>query len=919
MKALIVSLLLTLSLGPAWGNDAVLIREMEILRDSLAKTDPSRSLLTRRLADVCFQKAVHDDKELITTGKGSAADVDALRAKAVSYYTEALNGTSGALKNKIDYQLARLMRMQKEVNRALTAFYALTARPDIDAEIMRESMLSIAEIYDEEGEWVKAQEAYKKAMPYALNADALSYLHFRLAWAYYRKDQLTLAQTEMEKALYDSQNNLKEQAVLDYLQFLAATPQDDGAAALAKVELIAKKHQRPELVENLGEAYFTAGNSSAGVFVLTHIQQAKPEAARAARLAEEYYGFKRFPDMLTTLSFLQTQTVQVAALEPKKREFVDQVLRRLVVQLDGQRKSNPGQFAVELTTAIDAHLALFPTSDVVNKMRSGWLAAHDNEEDKLQRLASWIATEKNPTEMRRYRQERAAIAAKLKNTAVVRAEAHELVKTTDEAEAREWTYVEAKAAQDLGDETVALGLFQQLALKTTNPDKWAVQSQHLALDILNKQKRYQDIATQAALWTTASGLEKSAYKNDVAEMQRVGKEAQFEYAASLGETPAALTEFNRFCQSGEFAEKSCANAKVLAIKLKDQGTLVQVLEKQKDLEALAVEYERMGRFGEAAKILEARMTVSQAEVEWIKISVLYQIAEDEAARTRILRKLSHRLKSQKKMTPELEGLVKAAYQHSEIKGVELLTLPWSTAEKIRLAAELETEGLGNAQTKQMLMSSKEDMGSIWAKGVFERFNSIREKQERVSFYGGNSRARFQLRLKLLGQYAQEVKSVLPGASVPVRLILINDLAASYAKLDQEILSTPLPAGLTDEQIAGAKEAMEELALPLRTEGESYAKLAQEQLTQFAEAAEWQVALAEGATGVVQKMSELEKANRPVVASGMSQDERSVVMSELARDPLSRSALEKLKNDFTVRGNDAAAAYFSGRIGALEQL
>jgi|GEM_PF-4133971 len=915
-KPLLLSLLL---IPTVFANDAVLIREMEILRNSLPDNDPARPVLTRRLADVCFQKAVKDDKDLIANGTGSAAEVDALRVKAVGYYNEALPQASTELKHKIEYQLARLMRMQGQNTKALTAFGKLTATTGISAEILRESMLSIAEIYDEEGQWTQAQTSYLRALPHAKDVDGISYIRFRLAWAYFRKDQLALAQSEMANALYDSQNNLKEQAMLDYIQFLAATPQDTGAVALEKIDAIATKEKRPEFLEHLGEAYFSAGNNVAGVFVMTRIQTERPDAVRAARLSEEYYGFKRFDDMKAMLAYLQTQSTSIAKLEPKKSEFVDQVLRRLVVQLDGQRKSNPGQFGPELVQAVDTHLALFPQSDVVEKMRSGWLAAETNEEIKIQRLAVWIQLQKDPILARSYRQERAALGAKLKNNVVIREEARALAASSNEAESREWSYVEGKAALDMGEDTYALGVFQKLAQKTDSPDKWAVQSQHLALDILNKQKRFQDLATQAALWTSVPALEASSYKADLAEMKRAGLEASFEHAATLGETPAALAEFNRFCQNGEFAEKSCTNAKVLAIKLQDQATLVQVLERQGDKEALVVEYERMGRFSDAAKILEARMTAKDAEVEWIKISVLYQIAGDESSRARVLRKLSARLKSQKKMSAELAGTVRAAYHGSEIKTAELLGLPWSAADKIRLAADLESEGLGDAQTQKLVMSAKEDLGATWAKGVFERVKLADQKHRRVSFYKGDSRYLYQLRLRLLGKYAEEVKAVLPGASVPVRVVLLNDLARAYADLDLEILNTPMPAGMTEEQLAGAKEAMESLASPLRAEGESYAKLSADQLAGFAEAAQWQESLALGAEAVVAKLQAEETSRRTVVATGLPVEERTAALMELSRDPNSRKALETLKSDFNNRGDVAAAAYFSGRLGALEQL
>ena len=916
--------LVLLLIPVAFANDAQLIRDMESLRDSLPFKDPGRPALTRRLADLCFQKAVQDDKDLILSGKGQASEVTALRAKAIKLYTEALDGEKGTypaaqgeLKNKIEFQVARLERMQGQKAKALSTFKTLAALPNVNKDLLRETLLTIAEMHDEEGQWVEAQAAYQKALPHCQGADAISYVRYRLAWAYFRKNQISEAQTEMSQALYDAQGNLKDQAMADYLQFLAATPGDMGSQHLMKVEGIAAKARRPEFVEQLADAYFTAGNRQAGVTVLAHAQRLRPSPFAAARLSEEYYGFKRLDDMQAMLTYLKGQAAGVKALEDKKREAVDQILRRLVVQLDGERKSNPGQFNAEVMLAIETHLALFPQSDVTEKMRAGWLVASTDDAAKMERLSLWIKAETNIDAQRRYRQERAALALKTKNTQVVREEARELLKTTDEASAREWTYVEAKAAYDMGEEAHALSAFQALAKKTQSPDKWAVQSQHLALDILNKGKRYQELVQQASLWTNQAALKNSAVAADVLEMDKARSEASFEYAASLGETEAALTEFNRFCQEGQFVEKSCPNAKVLAVKLKNQAVLVQVLARMNDKPALAQEYERMGRFEDAAAILEPALTAQQPEVEWIKVSLMYQIAGNEAARARVLRKLSARLIKLGKMSAELEGVVIAAYHHSEIKGAELMRLPWSAAQKIRLATELETQGLGDAQTKKLISSSKEDLGAVWAREVFSRMNALDQRQRQITFYTGNTSARVQQRMTSMGNYAKEVKAVLDGASTPVRVALLNSLAKAYGDLDKEILATPLPAGITAEQLAGAKEAMESLAQPMRIEAESYQKLAAEQQATLADAASWP--FAEGTAAVLARIETEERANAPKAAAGMTPTERSTVLSSLAVDPNSRSALERLRDDFKTRGDLAAAAYFTGRLSAMEQL
>jgi hypothetical protein len=552
-------------------------------------------------------------------------------------------------------------------------------------------------------------------------------------------------------------------------------------------------------------------------------------------------------------------------------------------------------------------------------MREGWMAAASDDQMKMQRLSLWISESKGLADERKFRQERAALALKNKNHAIIREEAKALADTTDVSQKREWTYVEAKAALDSGDDSFALTQFQELAKMNTNPDKWAVQSQHLALDILNKQKKFSELAAQAATWTTIAALKNSNVKNDVNEMEAARSQALFEHAASLGETPEALKQFVSFCEENLFAEKSCPNAKVLAVKLKDQAALITVLKKQNDEVALAAEYERMGKFAEAALLQEKTLKSTDSEMTWIKVATLFQIGGDEAGRTRVLRTLAARLMKQGKMSPEQEVLMKASYLTSSLSTSELLRLPWSAATKMKLASDFEKSGRGDAETKKMILSAKVDMGSMWADSMLMKVEALDQKQRGVAFYGGNSRARFQARLNAIANLAKTSKEVLEGASTPVRVSILSTLARAYQDLDREILATPLPEGLDQEQISQVQGAMEELAAPLRAEGESYLKLREEQVAQLDQSQNWLPVIEQGRVALVTKLKERETAELPKVSGGLSEMERLALSQKLSVDPNDKSVLEKLRQDYEGRGEKAAAAYFSGRLTEMEKL
>ncbi len=916
-----------LLLGIARADDAMLIKDMEALRNSLPFRDPGRPTLTRRLADLCFQKAVTDDKNLILTGTGDAQAIRVLRERAARLYQEALDGekgtfpvADGVMKSKIQFQLARLDRLAGKRAQALATLQVVAAAPASDANLKREALMTIAEMREEDGQWRESLVAYQAALPLCQGAELVSYVQYRIAWGHFRLNDLPRAQEAITQALWDGQGRAKDQVVADYIQFLAATPGTDGKAELVKIEALAQRARLPQLIEDLGNAFFAGGNRVAGVTVIAHEHRLRPGPFHAARLAEEYYGFRQWDEIRPTLASFRETVPQVAALDAKKRETVDQIMRRLVVQLDGERKSNQGRFAEEVCVAIDAYLAAFPASDIRLKMQEGWLAAQTDDDAKLARLAEWVKSD--VAEAKRWHQARAAIAVKRKDHALLRTETLALVALSkDEPVHREWSYVAAKAAMDAGDETVALTEFQMLArVEQGAPDKWAIQSQHLALDLLNRKKDFAGIAAQAQAWTNRTEWkQQAALTGELATMEKVRQEALFEAATSQGETTEALAQFTGFCVAGQFTDKSCPNARVLAVKLKRQEELVRVLEAQKDEEALVAEYERMGRFGAAAALLEKKLSVKSQEVEYLKTTLLYEIAGDKVAQARVSRALAARLQKQKQIAVALGAAAKSTFVAAGLTSAELMRLPWDPATKLSVAIAAEEAGKGDAQTRALVGAARTNLGPVWAKLAMERLEAMDAKQRAVGFYGGNSEALFKRRMNLLGAFATETKMMLPEAGHVLQAYWLGKLAAAYAAVDAEILATPIPAGVPADQVPQVHAALEQLAAPLRAQGLEYANLRTEPITALgAEAAAWEAAMAEGAASVHQKLLALRQpaATNSIARAGLARDS---ALAQLARDPADRTALEALRDDHAARHEPGPTAYFNGRLAESEKL
>ena len=109
---------------------------------------------------------------------------------------------------------------------------------------------------------------------------------------------------------------------------------------------------------------------------------------------------------------------------------------------------------------------------------------------------------------------------------------------------------------------------------TNPPTRRAIQAFNLALDIYSQKKDYSSLIAKSNSWIEQEVVRKdSAIQKEFDEIVKIKKQAQFEYATSLGTDAKALDIFKDFCFKAEFKDKSCTNAKVLAVKMSDQKGL----------------------------------------------------------------------------------------------------------------------------------------------------------------------------------------------------------------------------------------------------------------------------------------------------------------------------------------------------------
>ncbi len=922
MKRFLLSMMVLSQL--AFAANTELIRDVEGLRNSLPAKDPSRQSLTLRLADLYFDRAAElggnpGASQTILTQLNEA------RKKGILLYNEALKGTeympaiTGDVALKVKFQLARLYADQGQHNLANPIWKELVAQQNI-ARLRQEASLRLAEYYDSNNQLKDADTSYQLAFELCAGGDICSYIQYRRAWLLRNSGNLDAGIEAMHKALYDSKGRVREEALRDLVVFLA-NRKDDGTKALPEVEELSTKLQRPNLMKDLSDAFFAAGNRKAGAHVLAYLNQKAPTLDAQVRLLEEFYGSRDWENYRNMVEQVRTSPGP-ASLDEKDKTNRQNTMKRLLVQLDGERQMKK-ETKPDFQAAVELYLVQFPVTPDTMKMMEGWIASEDSTEKKLNQINTWLANpvyqlpagdRKKLAEMGaqaevKLHRERAQTAQKGNDYDGIIAEANALLKLEKAPEAqRELKYQIARALYSQKRPAEALPAFQELVKSAAKPDKWAVQSQHIALSILGTDKNYAGVVAQADVFLANPAVAKAMASDkdlakDLEEIKKLRHEADFQQAVAAGQTPQALALFQGFCEKGEFLPQSCENAKVLAVQLKNQSSLLKVLDKQGNKAELAAEYEAAGFFNEAGKLLEATdLAKSKDTKTYLKVALMYELGGQLLERNRVLNSLIGTLKTKKSLGEE-EPLIYKTLKDAGLINADTYKLAWTQAYRATVATQLEDVGQGNAATKKDLLDSLTYTGKGWSKAVLDLLADLDKKQRAINFYGRNSQARFDQRLKALKNLTTTADKYLPGATAETRVQMTELLAKSHADLAQAILDTPIPKELEGAAIDEVKNALVTMSAPFQEKGKEYEALGAEQAKAAAAAA--------APAPAAPQTGNIASATAPKV------DVKAAIQA-LHDDPTSRASLESAKQFYTENGNERLAAYFQGRLLQLGQ-
>jgi len=823
-----------------------------------------------------------------------------LERQALALYEEALQQdhpgkVEGNARLRIEFQKARILTELGEVDRAAPVWKKLAEQREVK-DIAREAALKLAEVVDVQhaGRWFQA------ALDLCSGGDLCSYVHFKRAWLIKQSSKNALATdeaiAEIELALFDSKGQIREESLRDYLVFLGerGASGKDLATTIDKVDSLGKKLNRSHLIGDLAESYFAAGNKASGTVVLAQAQRFQPSFVRLCRLTEEQYGARdwdAFRLSLDDLSGQRASGLQKVASDADRVE-AEKLLRRLVIQLDGERISQSDRKA-DFQKAALAYIALYPKSPEKAKFQEGFLASESDPQAKLEKLARWIEEEPNSIKLREFR---ASIAQKAGLNDLVSAEMGALAGLTG---SREHKYLQARALYEGKKYDQALPVFRALAqVSSGSPDQWAIQSQNLALDILAMNKSsagFSAVIAQASSWLDAGWATIGGNKlnpklsGELSEMAKIRDQARFEMAVALGETPMALGQFMDFCRNKMFADKSCENARVLSLKLKDQQALLEVLGLMGPSQqgALAAELEGAGEFARAAELLSKQASDLNS---LFKVALLRELSGDEALwKASVSKIVATQANAKSRLSDAQERLWVAMARDAGVLDVSSLRVIQSVPARGQVAEAVEAMGKGNADTHKVLVSAPVMTGPAWKKMTLAQLEMSIAQQQKIGFYGRNSRALFEKRLKAVTELAKAADGFASKADASTQTIIVAKMQSVYEGLAKEIRESPIPAGIPESAIPELKAGLEEMAKPFDEKAKAYAAAVQPivdtVVTQSAHAGE-------------------EWAPRLVAAQ-----------IQLKKNPESSEALSTLRDGYRALKKERLASYFEGRLQA----
>lgn len=945
------------------GNQNVLINKLEMVYRHLADNDASKVGVTLRLADLYAERARRESSmaDGCIDCKGPVDD----REKALRLYAEVLDRAPESSRAKVIMQMGHLHQLNGKEDKAIS-LYVKNIGGDQDPQMQAEAHLALGEIYFKRRDFTKAVHHYNEVLkvPRSSSKGLASY---RRAWSFFHQKQFAAAISEMEATLRNPEllsrsqsdraqidTQFHEEVARDYSTFLAQAP-----VTQAKVEtLLELSPANTKLANGQALAFELERLGKKDEALLTwnvvSVQLKQPVDRLAAHLAMSQLHLDKLNKeaALKSYEFAMQSWKDTGYGDTAPEQELKRRARHFVVAWNQTEKKNP---SAELLVAYDHYLAMFP-QDIDARLYAAQ-AANENKNFN----AAWthylaardqLLQDKAPASQDKLESvilSQIEIAESSKNAQLIQQAYDSYIQhSPKKSKLLEVRYQKARALYDKGDYGPASEELRALALTGSGNPVLRKQAADLSLDALVLMK------DESKLITWAREFE-GAFGNDKSDFSKIVQKTILTKSASLAEQNpagalAALNEFEPAKASPEDQVKFYKNQLILAEK---QGDIRLAASAADSLLALplASKEDRELAWGRKAYFAELRLDFGTAFAATEKLEKSLP-PDEKNFKLAMFAELSGRQSASLYMNylaqtkdAERKRLVAAELvRKSKTPDVEIEKVKASLGAEPALLAQLYAEAYAktgkDSVMKKVLADPKlrdTDSGKLLQRQSFLKdFAAVKKALEADKLDTSNNNklaASIKRRGALLLKVEDFTKRSIQSGDWTAQLVSIDLLAKESERFYQDLLSAPVPQGLSPEEEQEYLALLSNQAMPYQTKSaEAKAKVGQ-----FWTATDWTAPLtASWQHKPIRKLISTEiEALKEIAPEGQKEklesfkdiqtlaDRPSVQEMQMARqkvfeNPMDRQALSHLLALERKSDNLAMSEYLATRIDRLQE-
>lgn len=850
-------------------NRSLLIDKLENVYQHLAPKDSSKVAVTLRLADLYAERARTDAMKELDQGCTVCKAGETDRKKALRLYTEVLDRAPEAVQGKVMVQVGHLYQLTGDENKAVTFYSKILSDNGNSAEIKAEAQLSLAEIYFKRRDFAKAQNYYQDVLKNAAAASR-GLAAYRSAWCSFNLGDINGSVAQMERILKTpallSRNGsgqsqvdpqFQEEVSRDYATFLAKKNID--SKDYENLYQLSPENIRVQNVQSLASELERIGKKADSLKVWNFVfgYMSKPEDRLAAKISMAQLNFDTNNKKSGAESFESAMNLwkELKACQSNQCDELRRRSRQFVVSWNQTEKKAP---TPELLAAYQVFLANFPDDADMNLY-----AANVAKEVKNYDLA-WAYYNKS----REIESKDPKLADKLETTLVAMLDVAEasknekyetqaydlyLQQSPKKTKAFEVQYQKAHRLYEKGDYAQASQALRALALDPKGDAKIRKQAADLSLDSLVLMKDETNISTWAA------------------EYAKVITEGSKEYSQMVQK--AVLTN------SANAASKDSATAYAeLAQFNPSQATPEDKIKYYKNKLILA---EKLNKFSDAqmaadSLLQQPGLSAEDKEFAWARKAYMAEMTLDFTTALTATEKVEKGLKPDEKMLKlamfaELSGQKSTAYysqylqaskdednkklvaaelvRKSKTPEKEIETYRTILAKDPQLMAQLYTEiyakNSSDAILKKVTKDSAlkgTDAGKLLTRIAFlkdfEAFKKGLVNHKLDTKSDKKLAASIKARAGLLEKLEGFAKQAIDAGDWTSQLVSVDLLAKETERFYTELLSAPMPKGLSDEEQQQYMQLLSAQATPYQAKSTE----AKAKVEQFWKNSSWQTAL-----------------------------------------------------------------------------